>query len=520
MPHPTFIYGTRAHACVLWEGKNRKLFISPTLFLVNMPSIAFNETKWKELPLVQILFRMQTEQKNDNEAWNAIKAAGRHIAPLIEKSPFGLEHLTSHDVGHCYRIALRIGQILPRGTDLNRGELFTLLCAIIYHDIGLFCYSDGEIDQSLKNEKFQRFVNTHFETLFGEIKQLHESEEPEKRIIGSIELIRLISRWKRSVHPDISAEILRKHARSDGSEGQKVIPEELAEVAARIIETHGWSTKEVLRDSRLKGRLVDCFGSEDFVNLRYLSVLLRLGDLLDVGKNRVPKIIKKNLGEELLPLESEAHWIKEEKLWITDISPDTVKVEGIFDLVKEVEREAYGIAKEWSDSANNEIKSLRKICSKPRDYGQDGKIKRGIGKLKKLDDNILTQNTIRRDVKYISPNEIALLEGYYDSKLWLLRKKVEDIEKYYLKFLSVDPDIIIESLFRETKSVLAFFIELYHYPSTKALSINEEAYEIFEKYIRLCNEIFEISKQKEIVFIPKFPYLRELNVIVERGKHG
>jgi hypothetical protein len=294
----------------------------------------------------------------------------------------------------------------------------------------------------------------------------------------------------------------------------------LAEVAAWVIEAHGWSTNKVLRDSRLKGRLVDCFGSEDFVNVRYLSVLLRLGDLLDVGNVRVPKIIKKNLGKELLPLESEAHWVKEEKMWITDISPDTVKVEGIFDLVKKVERKAYGIAKEWSKSVDNEIKSLCKICSKPRDYGQDGKIKRGIGKLKKLDDSILTQNTIRRDVD-ILPDEIALLKNYYDFKLWLLRKKVEDIEKYYLEYLNIEPDILIERLFRETKSVLAFFIELYHYPlTTNSLSINEETYEIFEKYIRLCTKILEISKQKEIVFIPKFPYLRELNEIVERGKHG
>jgi hypothetical protein len=485
-----------------------------------MQSTAFNETKWKELTLVQILFQLPAEQVNDHEAWDSIKAASRHIAPLIEKSPFGLEHLTSHDMGHCYRTALRIGQILPQDMDLNRGELFTLLSAIIYHDIGMFCNSDNEIDQYLNNEKFQTFVSTHFVTLFGEIKELYESEENEKKIIGSIELLRLISQWKRSVHPDISAEIIRKHARSDGSEGAKVIPEELAEVAARIIEAHGWSTNEVLRDSRLKGRLVDCFGSEDFVNLRYLSVLLRLGDLLDVGKDRVPKIIKKSLGKELLPLESEAHWVKEEKLWITDISPDTVKVEGIFDLVKEVERKAYGIAKEWSKSVDNEIESLCKICLKPRDYGQDEKIKMRIGKLKKLDNNILTQNTITRAVGYILPDEIALLKNYYDFKLWLLRKKVENIEKYYLKYLSVDPDIIIERLFWDMKSVLAFFIELYLHPSTKALSINKDVYEIFEKYIQLCNEIFEISKQKEIVFIPKFPYLRELNVIVERGKHG
>lgn len=471
----------------------------------------FNESKWQELHVVIKLL----EKENGEDAWSQFKAAGEHIAPLIESTPTGLEYLTSHGVGHCYRIARRIGDILPDITDLNGTEIFTLLCAILYHDIGMWRYSDDEIDQYLENEDFQRFARLHFKALFDKVNQLRASDEKEERVIGLLELIRLIAQWNRAIHPFRSAEILRKGARDDIV--GKNIPEDIADGAATIIEAHGWDSNDVLTTLRLNGRPFDCFGCQDFVNLRYLSVLLRLGDLLDVGKERVPQIVKQSLGKELLPLESKAHWIKEEKLHIIEIAPDLVKIDGLFNQKKMVEIKAFELAQSWIKFVEEEINNLHSMYSDPQSYGLEDRIKNGIGQLK-LYPTIFTENSIIKNdntLRYLTDDEINLLKIYYDFKLDSLKESVEDINKNYLTLLEKRDLLGLESGYlKDTDRKLHFFVYLYPVSQTK-ISINKKLYKIFLEYIQLCNKIRKFCDNNDL-FYPSFPHIDKVSKIMEK----
>jgi len=104
----------------------------------------------------------------------------------------------------------------------------------------------------------------------------------------------------------------------------------LVEMIADICQSHGLSDESLMKlEHRLKG------AGRDYVHPRFVAMLLRLGDLLDMDSNRFNPYIHKYIGkasEGTVAYESIAHEIKHYATRNVNISPEKISAVALFEM--------------------------------------------------------------------------------------------------------------------------------------------------------------------------------------------
>lgn len=335
---------------------------------------SFDKTTWERLRLVKELI----EKQDGKETWYDITEVAKHLAPILSWRPLGLEEFTDHDLEHSYRIIRAIGAVLPENIDLNKNELTILIYSAIFHDLGMWT-KKREVENSLSNDQFVNFFESSDPQSYKKIISLTDSLNKQDRYVGYLYLRPFVAMWSRMTHATRSAEILK----GELSDVEGIIPQrikkDLIAPIATLCASHSWSTEMVLTSDELDRCQVALTSDydEDWVNLRFLSFLLRLGDLLDLDSHRISSLVWLYLGD--LSPEAEAHWRMHSSLRFKSLNPDLIQVIGQFnyDRYGEIAAEALNLAQKWCSYISKEVDGLRRISISSDKYGVDKRVKVG-----------------------------------------------------------------------------------------------------------------------------------------------
>lgn len=192
---------------------------------------------------------------------------------------------TLHNINHVVNILDIIHKILPPKVILNRSELTLIIYAAALHDIGMLV--NKEDADLLKQSELYKRVSAEYD------KNINEEE--------------LLSEVIRRSHVNRSCDYIDEFKRNyntykldfeiDGIDFSKCLK--------KIILSHGLSVDDLI-DAEYPTNLLL---GQDRVNLKFLALLLRLGDILDFDNSRTPKFLleHKKVSNFVSQLEWEKH---------------------------------------------------------------------------------------------------------------------------------------------------------------------------------------------------------------------
>lgn len=242
----------------------------------------------------------------------------QHVSLLLTRIPEKMPEYTLHDESHSLKIVDIMGRIIPDETFeiLNEVEISLLILSAYMHDIGMTCSTDEREDIIKNSNEYQILLQSNK----AYADYLNFRSDGEHREATRIE-DRVFTEYLRKNHVKRSSEYIVKVL----SEGQlkfslNDIP--LYKFLINICDGHGEPIKSLKNASKWpRNRLI----GQMYVNIQYLTVVLRLADILDLDPERTPSVIYDFV--EPKDEMSIQEWRKHKSIVGWDISPERVVVE-------------------------------------------------------------------------------------------------------------------------------------------------------------------------------------------------
>lgn len=191
---------------------------------------------------------------------------------ILSTIPLELKEYTLHDIDHSLRVLKVCEKLIPKTVELNVVEITLLYYAVILHDIGMTCSAD-EKEKILLSPEFTIYKNklqqdTDIDYIFRNyLRDTHVERSCEK--VDNI-----------FINPDEKLSFYYKSTN-------------LSRFIKLLILSHGLDALDL---TETKGYLCNQSIDEQTVNLQYISVLLRLGDILDLHQDRAPLSLYWHIG--------------------------------------------------------------------------------------------------------------------------------------------------------------------------------------------------------------------------------
>lgn len=254
------------------------------------------------------------------------------ICDVIDETDRYFSFYSCHDSTHSETIISSIELLLGENgiKQLSPTDTFLLLLSAYLHDFGM-SLQYTEIKEVLVSEKFNEFVNEkNKEDEFKEytywLKDNNFNLQYFDKINWPLDALQcvnvLLSEFFRSGHADNSEKkVIERFKNSNiNINPHKYLPERLEELLARICSLHTKNFADVLKLD------YECNGVfNDKVHPRFLSMLIRIGDLLDLDNNRFNEIKLASLCDEL-PQISKVHYNKHKSIKSFLITPQKINI--------------------------------------------------------------------------------------------------------------------------------------------------------------------------------------------------
>lgn len=197
------------------------------------------------------------------------KVATNLLATICEFMP----EYTKHNIDHSLNVLNIIEKIMPDIDKLNMTELVLLVYAAVLHDIGMVANRE-------------------------EVKLIKESEEYKSLLAEyqyDIEDEEVITEFIRRNHVNRSLDFIDKMKKSPNEYeiNFEIDGIDFSRYLKSIIYSHGVDNKELYDDTKYPKKILI---GEEYVNIKYLCVLLRLADILDFDKTRTPRFMYEHIG--------------------------------------------------------------------------------------------------------------------------------------------------------------------------------------------------------------------------------
>ncbi|GEA30901.1 HD domain-containing protein [Clostridium diolis] len=254
------------------------------------------------------------------------------ICDVINETDRYFSFYSRHDATHSETIISSIEALLGESgiKQLSPTDTFLLLLSAYLHDFGM-CLQYKEIKEMLKTGDFNDFVrekskekafkqytywvkDDSFKTQF-----FHEINWP-LDAIQSINI--LISEYYRKSHGDKSEGTINEQFKNSNINinPHKHLPERLEILLGRICSLH---TKDFSLVMDLDHETNGAFN--DKAHPRFIAILIRLGDLLDLDNNRFDEIKLATICDEI-PALSKIHYEKHKSIKSFLITPKTINI--------------------------------------------------------------------------------------------------------------------------------------------------------------------------------------------------
>jgi hypothetical protein len=255
----------------------------------------------------------------DNVAAEAVRSTLGKWMPSIEtvlrSGGTAPQDFTLHDAEHSFRVAERMRDIIPTDVlpHLSEYELGLLLFAAYLHDIGMtparrkvqehreyLLTGDPQNLSVVDRHRFQSWLDEHsggVEPPIGLNSKLSESLKQADVIV---------TYYSRARHNDWSEEWIRDQMAAEKMGHYSSWLEDLVALCRSHHEGY-----DVLASKRFDPYSVG--SPSDIVHLRYLAVVLRVADVLDVDPERTPDVL---LNHREVAADSLVYWYKDQQLSI------------------------------------------------------------------------------------------------------------------------------------------------------------------------------------------------------------
>lgn len=275
-------------------------------------------------------------------AWNQNK---RWINQLLQMTLAAFPTYSRHDESHASSVLHNIEMILgeERIAELSASDCFVLLHTVYIHDIGM-CITYEDRKNIVTNRKFLEMVDELEEEGEHSLSQAIEAlkktdysyENEEERIVKTQKLyedklqvyyalIHLVANYRRAEHGERSRERLYTWTLEPDKLGigfsLSGIPLRIFLSIANSAQLH---TNPQFQEILSLPQEDDGFAL-DYYHPRFISVLLQLGDILDMDNNRFHPLTKECMGS--LPEISEQHYDKHLAIRRLHIRPDKISIE-------------------------------------------------------------------------------------------------------------------------------------------------------------------------------------------------
>jgi hypothetical protein len=270
-------------------------------------------------------------KNNHLEYYGKICELRREITEWLNYIPNTFPHYTRHTIRHSDTIISQISKLLFKDNEplkpivnLSGIEAYILVAAAYLHDAGMVT-SDKEKGEILSSEAWNKWTTGEGggAIRWSEIQKLRNenkiSDATTRNFLADVQTRFLVAEFIRGQHHLRAATVIEVHSDQLGriDFGDHMLRKAIAQVCVG----HGLRLHE-LDDNERFPDLRDI--REEKVNLRFLAILLRLGDLLDMSVDRACPLLL-SAGSPLPP-DSFPHWEQYQAITHRSTSPNGIEI--------------------------------------------------------------------------------------------------------------------------------------------------------------------------------------------------
>jgi molecular chaperone HtpG len=270
-------------------------------------------------------------------------------------------HFTSHGVDHSDEIVLQLSKLLeptgsPAGTSLNHAETYLLIAAAYLHDTGMVV-TDSHLQAAVSSPEWASFVGRDA-TVAADIATIESinpatSDAEQVFLAGLAQRLHLAS-FFRSQHAK-RAEVAINGALSVDTTLCVGEPAAVKALVA-ICRGHGIERSDLLDEDAYPTQQ-DLFGEP--VNVRLLTILIRVGDLLDMRVDRACSELR--AAADPMPTSSAPHWDQYKRITHRTTSPREIRLTAQCETADE-----HRLLRDWCGWLADEVNESSRILRSTR----------------------------------------------------------------------------------------------------------------------------------------------------------
>lgn len=286
------------------------------------------------------------------------------ISKVLTEIIFNTPHFSDHEISHSESIINKIQMLLGRKRieKLEPTETWLIIMAAYTHDLGMVIFHE-QLKKDWKGNELQEFISENSKESFDPDLQracsLLKDLEPEdftQNLLWPVEV-------KHSVNMVISSFYRKNHAKNSMFDIEKSslnnneklflvsnvnVNRRIIKLLAQIAYSHSWSDfKKILNNFPYQTN--GCIN--DKIHPRFISCLLRIGDLLDLDNNRFNKYNESMIGN--LPKISQIHKDKHESITHFLVTPSLIEISA-----ECKNSNVYRELRSWIDMLHKEINNI------------------------------------------------------------------------------------------------------------------------------------------------------------------
>lgn len=212
-----------------------------------------------------------------------------------------LHFYTLHNQEHAIELIRAITQFMKSVNyfQIDKRDYYILFISCYLHDISMVLHPNL-IESFIKDERSSNLIFTEFkrdiDRLLGyKTIQFAEEQRVKKLLVDYFKkLDQYYEGYVRNNHPKQSARFVRK------SNDFNFVDDVVKDIVAEVSQAHGYNVDEIYK--------IKSNAEESIVSEKYLKILLRIGDLLDMSSNRISNAILDNSQKSMSEI-TRFHWL-------------------------------------------------------------------------------------------------------------------------------------------------------------------------------------------------------------------
>jgi len=278
--------------------------------------------------------------------------------------PQTFPHYTRHTIEHSEEIVLQLSKLLFVDEDparpkvsLSGIEAYVLIAAAYLHDAGMVA-SDSEKTAIITSDSWRAWTQSNGggAKRWAEIEALRRdaslADDALRNFLADVQTRFLIAEFIRSRHHLRAADVIEQHQSTLGRFAFDDL--QLQQAISNVCVSHGFYVHE-LEDSQKYPERRDIRG--EAINLRFMAILLRMGDLLDMSYDRACPLLSNAACP--LPADSLAHWSQYRRITHRLTAPDRIEISAACET-----QEEHRVLQDWCQWLAEEAQNAGIIMAK------------------------------------------------------------------------------------------------------------------------------------------------------------